>query len=101
MITKRTFLRGLFAAPAIVAASSLMPIRGELLILPEELNTAQIVAILERRIDAANHQMQMAMSRAIYGVVHGPTRGRGIDPGLYTYKSVAVPLTFSHALTHV
>lgn len=28
IITRRSLLRGLFAAPAIVAASSLMPIRG-------------------------------------------------------------------------
>lgn len=28
IITRRTALRGLFAAPAIVAASSLMPLRG-------------------------------------------------------------------------
>lgn len=52
MITKRTFLRGLFAAPAIVAASSLMQIRGVSLIRPEELNTAELIAILNGRLDA-------------------------------------------------
>lgn len=31
IITRRTALRGLFAAPAIVAASSLMPLRGLLM----------------------------------------------------------------------
>jgi hypothetical protein len=35
MITRRSILRGLFAAPAVVAASSLMPIRG--IVMPPEL----------------------------------------------------------------
>lgn len=32
LIHRRTFLRGLFAAPAIVTAANLMPIRGERLL---------------------------------------------------------------------
>lgn len=47
ILTRRSLLRGLFAAPAIVAASSLMPIRGEPLLIPRPglvpLNPAPIV----------------------------------------------------------
>lgn len=94
MITKRTFLRGLFAAPAIVAAASLMPIRGVSLIRPEELSTAEIVSLLERRIDAANAEMQRWMSQQLYGDVHGLTQDGGWEPAQYGYRSLAIPLTF-------
>ncbi len=71
LLTKRSFLRGLFAAPAIVAASSLMQIRGVSLIRTKELSTAEIISLLERRIDAANAEMQNWMSQKLYGDVHG------------------------------
>lgn len=51
MIERRTLLRGLFAMPAIVAASSLMPVRGFSMIMPHELTDAEIVALLDKRLD--------------------------------------------------
>lgn len=61
LITRRSLLRGLFAAPAIVAASSLMPIRG--LVLADELSTAELVALLDGRLDAGHRGAWNAQSR--------------------------------------
>jgi hypothetical protein len=51
LIARRSLLRGLFAIPAIVAASSLMPLRGISLIMPSELTDAEIIALLDKRLD--------------------------------------------------
>lgn len=53
MIERRAFLRGLFAAPAIVAVGSLMPIRGVSLqgLGLDNLSDADIVRILCERLD--------------------------------------------------
>ena len=51
MLTRRFFAYGAIAAPAIVAASSLMPIRAAKLILARELTDAEIVALLDVRLD--------------------------------------------------
>ena len=54
LVSRRGILRGLFAAPAIVAASSLMPIRGAALVMRDEFDPAEIAATLDQRIDAGD-----------------------------------------------
>ena len=46
MITRRSIMRGLFAAPAVVAASSLMPLRG--LVMPVSHDPQWLVWINDR-----------------------------------------------------
>lgn len=48
--SRRSFLKfSLLAAPAIVCAANIMPVRA--LVLPEEIDTQEIIAILGRRLD--------------------------------------------------
>lgn len=51
MIERRSLLRGLFAMPAVIVASSLMPLRGVPLVIAENIDPNLIAAILDQRLD--------------------------------------------------
>lgn len=61
IISRRSILRGLFSAPAIVAVSSLMPIRG--LVMPRALTDSEIVAMLDNRLDQGEYSDDAAFVR--------------------------------------
>lgn len=56
MLARRSFISGLVSAPAIVAAASLMPLRGVKMVFPElSIDPATMAALLDARLDVGNY----------------------------------------------
>lgn len=76
-LARRSFLTGLgaalFVAPAIVRASSLMPIKTL-----EPINIDEMVVLLQRRLEAAEREMARQMAQSLYADVNNAPRG-GLD----------------------
>ena len=86
MIARRSLLRGLFAAPAIVAAASLMPIRGISLsqLLPDpygNLSDAELVALLEQRLEQSVGHWDDVNKRWVLGKDYGATEAEYVRFG--------------------
>lgn len=68
-MNRRGFITGLMslvcAAPAIVSAPSLMPVRAVHVSDPD--NIEAILKLLDRRIDEAHNAIALAMNQALYG----------------------------------
>lgn len=64
--TRRSFLRfSLFCAPAIVCAANIMPVRA--LVMPEAIDTQEIIAILAGRLEAGAYRFDEASCRWVGG----------------------------------
>lgn len=88
ILARRKFLTGLaaaFAAPAIVKASSLMPVKA----MPSE---EELMALLNARMNDVYKVMAEAMSQMIYGDQNiTPVRFTGFEPRLsFPYQPLSL-----------
>lgn len=89
LLARRGFLAGMvatLAAPSIVKASSLMPVRS--IDRFASLSQAEIVALIESRIDAAEKVMRDALTESIYGDFNMPVGERYGMSGAFDRYSV-------------
>lgn len=64
--SRRSFLRfSLMAAPAIVCAANIMPVRA--FIMPEELSTQEMIAILAGRLEEGTFRFDQELGRWVGG----------------------------------
>ena len=92
-MNRRGFLTGLAslvcAAPAIVSAASIMPVKA--IRLPEPDNVEAILDLLSRRIDAAHAAMHRAMCEALYSDRNGIADAPYVRPYAYEVLPPQIP----------